>query len=121
MADRWLSIVGIGEEGRAGLSATALALIEAAELVVGGARHLELIGPVRGERLVWASPLERTIPAILARRDHPKPEPDRRRRIGANPKAQSRFRRSLQWLVHVRTDRGIEHRRHPQSGSCPNH
>ena len=39
-----------------------------AELVVGGARHLALIGPTDAERLAWPSPLHEAFPAILARR-----------------------------------------------------
>jgi precorrin-6B C5,15-methyltransferase / cobalt-precorrin-6B C5,C15-methyltransferase len=55
---RWLSIVGIGEDGVAGLSAIARRLIGSAELVVGGARHLELAGDlIRGQRLTWPSPI----------------------------------------------------------------
>jgi precorrin-6Y C5,15-methyltransferase (decarboxylating) len=55
---RWLSIVGIGEDGVEGLSSVARRLIESAELVVGGARHLELAGDlVRGRHLAWPSPM----------------------------------------------------------------
>ena len=39
---RWLSIVGIGEDGVDGLSAAARGLIGAAEIVFGGRRHLAL-------------------------------------------------------------------------------
>ena len=68
MSGRWLSIIGIGEDGRAGLSPAASALLYAAELVVGGRRHLELAGPTRGEQMEWLSPLEATVKEILARR-----------------------------------------------------
>ena len=71
MSGRWLSIIGIGEDGRAGLSAAAIALVEAAELVVGGKRHLELFGPTRGEQRIWATPLEATITDILAHQGRP--------------------------------------------------
>jgi precorrin-6Y C5,15-methyltransferase (decarboxylating) len=55
---RWLSIIGIGEDGVDGLPAVAKRLISSAELVVGGARHLELAGDlVRGQRLIWPSPM----------------------------------------------------------------
>lgn len=55
---RWLSIIGIGEDGVLGLSAVARQLIGSAELVVGGARHLELAGDlIRGRRLAWPSPM----------------------------------------------------------------
>lgn len=71
MSGRWLSIIGIGEDGRAGLSAAANALIERAELVVGGRRHLDLVGDTPGEKLEWAKPLEATATTILARRGTP--------------------------------------------------
>jgi precorrin-6Y C5,15-methyltransferase (decarboxylating) len=66
---RWLSIVGIGEDGVAGLTPVARRLIESAELVVGGARHLALAGAaIRGERMAWPSPMDAAYPAILAQR-----------------------------------------------------
>jgi precorrin-6Y C5,15-methyltransferase (decarboxylating) len=69
---RWLSIVGIGADGTAGLSEEARRLIGAAELVVGGARHLDLVaGLVKGESLAWPSPLQEGIAPILARRGKP--------------------------------------------------
>ena len=55
---RWLSIIGIGEDGVEGLSAVARRLIGSAELVVGGARHLELANDlIKGRRLAWPSPM----------------------------------------------------------------
>lgn len=66
---RWLSIVGIGEDGLAGLSDAAHTLIRQASLVVGGQRHLALIaGAVTGDTLSWPSPPSRAFPDILARR-----------------------------------------------------
>lgn len=71
-AEPWLSIIGIGEDGVEGLVAAAQARIQAAVLVVGGRRHLDLAAPlIRGETLVWASPLADTLPALLARRGQP--------------------------------------------------
>lgn len=58
-ARRWLSIVGIGEDGAAGLGERARALVGAAEIVFGGARHLERAGPlIRGEARPWPSPFD---------------------------------------------------------------
>ena len=60
---RWLSIIGIGEDGVEGLSPVARSLIGSAELVVGGARHLELAKDlVRGKRLAWPSPMADAFP-----------------------------------------------------------
>jgi precorrin-6B C5,15-methyltransferase / cobalt-precorrin-6B C5,C15-methyltransferase len=56
---RWLSIVGIGEDGIDGLSATARGLIGAAEIVFGGKRHLALAAPlIRGAARPWPSPFD---------------------------------------------------------------
>jgi len=67
----WLSIVGIGEDGIKGLPSAAQHAISQAELLVGGARHLALIGKTSGEQLMWPSPLRDAFPAILARRGKP--------------------------------------------------
>ncbi|MCA0319659.1 MAG: precorrin-6y C5,15-methyltransferase (decarboxylating) subunit CbiE [Proteobacteria bacterium] len=64
----WLTVIGIGEDGRAGLSAAALHALADAELVVGGKRHLDLAAPLAGETLAWPSPIHDAFPAILARR-----------------------------------------------------
>jgi precorrin-6Y C5,15-methyltransferase (decarboxylating) len=67
---RWLSIVGIGEDGLDGLSPAARTLIAQASLVAGGRRHLALVAPaVNGETLAWPHPPQAAFPAILARRD----------------------------------------------------
>jgi precorrin-6Y C5,15-methyltransferase (decarboxylating) len=68
---KWLSIVGVGEGGIEGLTPAARALIANAALVVGGTRHLELVGETNGERLSWPSPLTEAIDIILARRGEP--------------------------------------------------
>jgi precorrin-6B C5,15-methyltransferase / cobalt-precorrin-6B C5,C15-methyltransferase len=71
-AQRWLSIVGIGEDGVEGLSSVARQLIHSAELVVGGARHLQLANElVRGRRLVWPSPIGDAFPEIERYRGRP--------------------------------------------------
>ena len=64
----WLSIVGIGDDGLAGLAPASRVLIEAAELLVGGARHLAMIPPGPAERLPWRQPFADTIAAIAAHR-----------------------------------------------------
>nr|WP_315745355.1 MULTISPECIES: precorrin-6y C5,15-methyltransferase (decarboxylating) subunit CbiE [unclassified Bradyrhizobium] len=68
-ATRWLSIVGIGEDGADGLSPLARRLVASASLVVGGARHLELARSlISGERLAWPSPLHLAFDEIATRR-----------------------------------------------------
>jgi precorrin-6Y C5,15-methyltransferase (decarboxylating) len=68
---RWLAIVGIGEDGLDGLTPAARRLITQAELLVGGHRHLGLVGDRPGEKLAWPSPMQEAFPAILARRGRP--------------------------------------------------
>jgi precorrin-6Y C5,15-methyltransferase (decarboxylating) len=66
---RWLSIVGIGEDGVDGLSAVARGLISGAEIVFGGKRHLALASPlIRGAARPWPSPFERAAEEVLAHR-----------------------------------------------------
>ncbi len=66
---RWLSIVGIGEDGAEGLSAAARALIGTAEIVFGGRRHLSLAAPlIRGAARPWPSPFEGAAAEVLAHR-----------------------------------------------------
>ena len=66
---RWLSIVGIGEDGIEGLTPVARSLVQAAEIVFGGKRHLGLAAPlVRGATRPWPSPFERAVEEVLAHR-----------------------------------------------------
>jgi precorrin-6B C5,15-methyltransferase / cobalt-precorrin-6B C5,C15-methyltransferase len=66
---RWLSIVGIGEDGVDGLSATARGLIGAAEIVFGGRRHLTLAAPlIRGAARPWPSPFDGAADEVLNHR-----------------------------------------------------
>lgn len=65
----WLTIVGIGEDGLAGLGDAAKAAIAGADYVFGGARHLELAAPViKGSAHPWQSPFSDSIDAVLALR-----------------------------------------------------
>jgi precorrin-6Y C5,15-methyltransferase (decarboxylating) len=65
---RWLSVLGIGDDGLGGLSPAARTLVETAETLVGGERHLAMVPAGAQERLCWKRPIESTIPAIAARR-----------------------------------------------------
>ena len=66
---RWLSIVGIGEDGADGLSPVARSLVSGAALVFGGRRHLALAGAlIRGEARAWPSPFEQGVAQVLAAR-----------------------------------------------------
>ncbi len=66
---RWLSIIGVGEDGVEGLSAAARRAVEDAEMVFGGQRHLRLLSSlIRGETVAWPSPIRSAIPKIEALR-----------------------------------------------------
>src|SRR6056297_3482457 len=61
MAGPWLHIVGIGEDGMAGLLPATRAVVEAAEVIVGGDRHHRLSESLHAERVAWPSPFEALI------------------------------------------------------------
>lgn len=71
-ATRWLSIVGIGEDGTAGLSDVARRLVSSAELVLGGKRHLALAADlIKGRQVAWPSPISKVLPEIEKHRGRP--------------------------------------------------
>jgi precorrin-6Y C5,15-methyltransferase (decarboxylating) len=66
---KWLSIVGIGEDGLAGVSPVARALVAHAAVLVGGDRHLAMLpADDRREKLAWTAPIDTSVEAILRRR-----------------------------------------------------
>ncbi len=69
---RWLSIVGIGEDGIDGLSPVARGLIGDAEIVFGGRRHLGLAAPlIRGAARPWPSPFDGAAAEVQRHRGRP--------------------------------------------------
>lgn len=67
----WLTLVGIGEDGWAGLNSPARQAVLDTDLLVGGLRHLALVAdhapPTDARRhLPWPQPLEDAFPALLA-------------------------------------------------------
>lgn len=65
----WLTVVGIGEDGVAGLGDNAKQAIAEAEFVFGGRRHLALAAPlIRGEARSWPSPFDAGMQEVLALR-----------------------------------------------------
>ncbi|MDS9948194.1 MAG: precorrin-6y C5,15-methyltransferase (decarboxylating) subunit CbiE [Planktomarina sp.] len=64
----WLHIVGIGEDGLEGLAPATRAVVQSAEVIVGGERHHQLSGDVSGERVKWPSPFDALIEKLRALR-----------------------------------------------------
>lgn len=64
----WLNVIGIGEDGVEALPGALQALIEGAELIVGGERHLAMVPHAHAEKEAWASPLSLTLDEIWSRR-----------------------------------------------------
>ncbi len=65
----WLHVVGIGAEGLEGLTATSRALIGNADLLVGGARHLNMAADTTARKVQWEFPLDNIVSEISAARN----------------------------------------------------
>lgn len=65
----WLNIVGIGAGGLDDLTPSARTLIETADLLVGGERHLAMAAHDRARKRAWAFPLDEIVEEIRAARD----------------------------------------------------
>ncbi|MGW3928880.1 precorrin-6y C5,15-methyltransferase (decarboxylating) subunit CbiE [Streptomyces microflavus] len=62
-----VSVVGIGADGWSGLSGGAREALREAEVLIGGARQLDLLPPeCAGVRVSWPSPLRPGVPRLLA-------------------------------------------------------
>ena len=63
---KWLSIVGVGEDGPEAITPAARALIKNADVLIGGERHLALVAPLYNgvETLTWRSPIDDTVADI---------------------------------------------------------
>ena len=66
----WLTVVGIGEDGYAGLGKAARRALLGAECIVGASRQLDLLPPcIRAARQTWPSPF--SLAPVLQRRGTP--------------------------------------------------
>lgn len=61
----WLTIVGLGEDGAEGLGTASLDAIAEAEIVMGAARHLELLPDLSAEQIIWPVPFADGIDRLL--------------------------------------------------------
>jgi precorrin-6Y C5,15-methyltransferase (decarboxylating) len=60
-ATPWLSIIGVGDDGLDGLSPVARSVLDAAEIVFGGRRHLAMLDDEQREHVEWLIPFAETI------------------------------------------------------------
>lgn len=58
MTQPWIVVVGIGEDGLEGLAPAARALVDRAELLVGGDRHQAFVAETSATRLTWKDGLD---------------------------------------------------------------
>lgn len=62
----WLHVIGIGEEGMSGLTPATRAVLEGADVIIGGDRHHDLSASVSAERLAWPHPFDALIDELKA-------------------------------------------------------
>ncbi|MCF6444915.1 precorrin-6y C5,15-methyltransferase (decarboxylating) subunit CbiE [Nereida sp. MMG025] len=60
----WLHIVGFGEDGFDGLTPATRAVVEAAEIIIGGDRHHTLAPNISAQRVSWPSPFDALIETL---------------------------------------------------------
>ena len=61
-----VTVVGLGADGYAGLSAAGRDAIDTADVLFGGPRQLALVPPRPADRVAWPSPLVPALPRLLA-------------------------------------------------------
>ena len=65
--NKWLRVIGIGEDGWDDLAADTRALLYESKTVLGGERHLKMIpDDWEGERIVWPSPIREAVSKIVS-------------------------------------------------------
>jgi precorrin-6Y C5,15-methyltransferase (decarboxylating) len=64
----WLTVLGLGDDGLDGLPPARRALVDTAEVLVGGDRHLALTANRTAERLGWQFPLDPLMADLKQRR-----------------------------------------------------
>lgn len=63
-----VTVVGLGADGWAGLTAAARSSLSCAEVLIGGPRQLDLLPAAEcpGQRVAWPSPLRPAVPTLMA-------------------------------------------------------
>jgi precorrin-6B C5,15-methyltransferase / cobalt-precorrin-6B C5,C15-methyltransferase len=62
----WLTVIGVGDDGLVGLAPAVRALVETAEVIVGGARHLAMVSLSAAKHISWRQPFADSIAEITA-------------------------------------------------------
>ncbi len=65
----WLTVVGIGDDGWAGLGPAARDAVRSADMLVGGERHLALVPEGPADRRSWPSPMSALVDEIVGLKD----------------------------------------------------
>jgi precorrin-6B C5,15-methyltransferase / cobalt-precorrin-6B C5,C15-methyltransferase len=69
VSKQWLSVVGIGDDGLIGLSPIARSLLDQAEIIFGGKRHLAMLSSNDSRtQIPWQSPFRESIDKIITHR-----------------------------------------------------
>ncbi|MEP6827526.1 MAG: precorrin-6y C5,15-methyltransferase (decarboxylating) subunit CbiE, partial [Aestuariivirga sp.] len=63
---KWLTIVGMGEDGAEGLSAAARHAIESAEVVIGSERMFTMLPSLKAEKHLWPQPFSLVVEQVKA-------------------------------------------------------
>ena len=66
-SEKWLRVIGIGEDGWEDLGTDAKLLLYESKVVLGGERHLKMLpDDWKGERIFWTSPMRESVQKILS-------------------------------------------------------
>ena len=65
--DKWLCVMGIGDDGASGLHSDYLARIYAADVLFGSERQLAFFPEFLGEKVVFPSPIAGVVDLLYAR------------------------------------------------------
>ncbi len=63
-ASAWITLIGIGDGGLESLSAEARAIIEAAEVLVGGDRHLAMVAETTATKVAWGKSFKQRVASL---------------------------------------------------------
>ena len=66
-SEKWLRVIGIGEDGWKDLGADAKLLLQESQVVLGGERHLKMLpNDWKVKRISWATPMRESVEKILS-------------------------------------------------------